>query len=464
MLSRKFLTKNLINSCLFSTNTVVKNALRACIVGSGPSGFYSSQYLLKHLPDCRIDLIEKLPVPFGLVRYGVAPDHPEVKNVINTFSKTAENPNFNFYGNISLGKDVSLNELRQLYDVVVLCYGSDVDSPLGIKGEDIKNVISAREFVGWYNGLPHLENFNPDLSGEEAILIGQGNVAIDVARILLTPIDILSKTDITEYALEALSRSKIKKVYLVGRRGPLQAAFTIAELREMLKLPNTDTYWRQTDFEGIPEKIDSLPRPRKRITELMVKSLNEAKQSSNNKKFLPVFFRSPTQFIGNDKVESVEFSINILENESAVATDKSESLQTQLVCRSIGYKSISVDASINFDDKLGRVINKEGRVLKKNSNEVDVGLYVAGWLGTGPSGVILTTMNNAFKISHTIIDDFRNGIIKCDTNKTGIDPRNYPCITWTDWLKIDKEETERGHKVNKPREKIVSIKEMLSIV
>jgi adrenodoxin-NADP+ reductase len=251
----------------------------------------------------------------------------------------------------------------------------------------------------------------------------------------------------------------------VGRRGPLQAAYTIAELREMLKLSSVDTIWRPADFEGIPEKIESLARPRKRITELMVKSLNEAKQSESNRKFLPIFFRSPTQINGDEKVQSVDFSINVLENDCAVATDKSETLQTQLVCRSIGYKSISVDASINFDDKRGRVINQDGRVLKKSAGEVvDVGLYVAGWLGTGPSGVILTTMNNAFKISQTIIDDVKSGVLKSDSNRTGLNPKNYQTVTWTDWLKIDKEETERGQKMNKPREKIVSIREMLSIV
>lgn len=167
------------NQLFYSTES--SKVIKACIVGSGPSGFYSAQYILKHLPNSQVDLIEKLPVPFGLVRFGVAPDHPEVKNVLHSFTKTAENPNFRFFGNLALGRDVTLNQLRQSYDVVLLSYGADIDAQLNVPGENLKNVVSAREFVGWYNGIPHLK-FNPDLSGENVVLLGQGNVAIDVAR------------------------------------------------------------------------------------------------------------------------------------------------------------------------------------------------------------------------------------------------------------------------------------------
>lgn len=167
------------NSLRYST---AANKIKTCIIGGGPAGFYSAQYILKHLPNSQVDLIEKLPVPFGLVRFGVAPDHPEVKNVINTFTKTAENPNFRFFGNLALGKDISLEELRNSYDIVLLTYGADIDAQLNIPGEGNKNVIPARKFVGWYNGLPGLERLNPDLSGENVVLLGQGNVAVDVAR------------------------------------------------------------------------------------------------------------------------------------------------------------------------------------------------------------------------------------------------------------------------------------------
>ena len=179
--SRLLIGVNQRSSCL-RYSTAADKTIKTCIVGGGPAGFYAAQYILKHLPNSQVDLIEKLPVPFGLVRFGVAPDHPEVKNVINTFTKTAENPNFRFFGNLTLGKDVSLKELRNAYDIVLLTYGADIDATLDIPGEENKNVIPAREFVGWYNGLPGLEQLNPDLSGENVVLLGQGNVAVDVAR------------------------------------------------------------------------------------------------------------------------------------------------------------------------------------------------------------------------------------------------------------------------------------------
>jgi adrenodoxin-NADP+ reductase len=257
---------------------------------------------------------------------------------------------------------------------------------LNIPGEDKANVISAREFVGWYNGLPDHDHFNPDLSGDTAILLGQGNVAVDVARVLLAPIDELKKTDITENALEALSRSKINKAYFAGRRGPLQAAFTIAELREMLKMTNIDTIWRAEDFSGVSEQIEQLPRPRKRMTELMMKSLEESKTSEGKRNFLPIFFRSPVEIKGTSKVESVNFNVTKLVDNRALPTDDFECIEADLVCRSIGYRSISVDDSINFDAKRGHINNIGGRVPLKNSSQPDPGLYVAGWLGTGPSG------------------------------------------------------------------------------
>lgn len=283
-------------------------------------------------------------------------------------------------------------------------------------------------------------------------------------RILLSPIDDLRKTDITEHALEALSRSKIRKVHLVGRRGPLQAAFTIKELREMLKLANVDTVWRESDFTGVQAQVDSLPRPKKRITELMLKSMNEQKVASDRGNFLPIFFRSPIEVKGRSSVESVDFTMTKLVDNKAVSTDEVENIPAHLVCRSIGYKSISVDDSINFDEKRGMVKNVDGRVLKIGSHEADPGLYVAGWLATGPSGVILTTMNNAFGVAQTIVHDVQSGAIKSDSIKPGIDPTQHRIVTWRDWQKIDASEVENGKISNKPREKILNTEEMMKIV
>lgn len=247
---------------------------------------------------------------------------------------------------------------------------------------------------------------------------------------------------------------------MVGRRGPLQAAFTIAELREMLKLPNVTTKWRADDFKDIPE-LDKLARPRKRITELMLKSLNEPSEEKE-RKFYPIFFRSPIKInSSNGHVSSVDFCVNDLIDNQSMPTDKQENIDGQLVCRSIGYKSICVDNSLNFDSKKGRVNNLNGRVLKK-SDEIDYGLYVSGWLGTGPSGVILTTMNNGFAVAQAVIDDFKAGKIS-KGDKNGIEAKNFRAVMWKDWERIDKAEVERGKNLNKPREKIHSIEEMLKI-
>lgn len=283
-------------------------------------------------------------------------------------------------------------------------------------------------------------------------------------RVLLSSVDELRKTDMTEHALEALSRSKIRNVHLVGRRGPLQAAFAIKELREILNLPNVDTVWREQDFTGVQGVVHSLPRPKRRIAELMLKNMNERKAASDKTNFLPVFFRSPKEVKGSSSVESVDFTMTKLVDNKAVPTGEVENIPAQLVCRSIGYKSISVDDSINFDEKREMVKNVDGRVLKKDSSEPDPGLYVAGWLATGPSGVILTTMNNAFGVAQTIIDDIRSGAINIDSIKPGIDPKERRIVTWQDWQKIDEREIEDGKNYSKPREKILNIEEMMKIV
>ncbi|XP_017068942.1 NADPH:adrenodoxin oxidoreductase, mitochondrial [Drosophila eugracilis] len=433
---------------------------RICIVGAGPAGFYAAQLILKQLDDCVVDVVEKLPVPFGLVRFGVAPDHPEVKNVINTFTKTADHPRLRYFGNISLGMDVSLQELRNRYHAVLLTYGADKDRQLELENEQQGNVISARKFVAWYNGLPGAENLAPDLSGRDVTIVGQGNVAVDVARMLLSPLDALKTTDTTEYALEALSRSQVERVHLVGRRGPLQAAFTIKELREMLKLPNVETRWRTDDFSGIDLQLDKLQRPRKRLTELMLKSLKEQGRSSGSKQFLPIFLRAPKAINPGE----MEFSVTELQQESAVATSSTERLPSHLILRSIGYKSSCVDSGINFDNRRGRVHNIDGRVLKNDdSGKVDPGLYVAGWLGTGPTGVIVTTMNGAFAVAKSICDDITTKIVDTTSMKPGYDTVGKRVVSWDGWRRINEFECEVGKSKGKPREKIVSIENMLQV-
>lgn len=357
---------------------------------------------------------------------------------------------------------------------------------MGINDEDT-NVISARKFVAWYNGLPDgqhsFELIERQLRECKTVtLIGQGNVAVDVARILLSPIDSLSKTDITSRALATLAECNIRNVQLIGRRGPLQAAFTIKELREMLNLPNVSTIWRESDFSSIDDHILSkLPRPKKRIMELMLRNLNMPTDSSSMEKtkhFSPIFFRSPKHLECLNDEKRLQLTINRLsDSDAAIPTNDTETIHTNLILRSIGYKSVNVthiEDSLNFDNGKGLVRNHQGRVLKSidqksitssgADDKYERGLYVSGWLGTGPTGVILTTMNNSFLVAKNICDDIQSGYIDGLT-KPGLKLANYTsAITWQDWLKIDAYETELGTLSGKPREKLLSTSKMLEIL
>ncbi|XP_034881974.1 NADPH:adrenodoxin oxidoreductase, mitochondrial isoform X3 [Mirounga angustirostris] len=294
-----------------------------CVVGSGPAGFYTAQHLLKHHPRAHVDIYEKQLVPFGLVRFGVAPDHPEVKNVINTFTQTARSDRCAFRGNVAVGRDVAVSELRAAYHAVVLSYGAEDHQALEIPGEELPGVFSARAFVGWYNGLPENRELAPDLSCDTAVILGQGNVALDVARILLTPPEHLEKTDITEAALGVLRQSRVKTVWIVGRRGPLQVAFTIKELREMIQLPGTRPILDPVDFLGLQDRIKEVPRQRKRLTELLLRTATEkpgveeaARQALASRTWGLRFFRSPQRVLPSPdgrRVAGVHLAVTRLE-------------------------------------------------------------------------------------------------------------------------------------------------------
>ncbi|XP_077481867.1 NADPH:adrenodoxin oxidoreductase, mitochondrial [Stigmatopora argus] len=454
------------------------SSTKVCVVGSGPAGFYTAQHLLKARQDVEVDIYERLPVPFGLVRFGVAPDHPEVKNVINSFTQTAKHARCHFYGNVNIGKDVSVEELRQAYHAVILSYGAEGNRRMGIPGEDLPGVYSAKDFVGWYNGLPSCRDLSPDLSPETAVILGQGNVALDVARILLSPIDMLKKTDIAQPALEALMESKVRRVLIVGRRGPMQVACTIKELREMVKLPATRPEMLQADFVGVSEALSDLPRPRKRLTELMLKSATELsadeererrKQSSRSWGFR--FFRSPVQIRPNSdgsRVEAVRLAVNRLEGSGeaarAVLTGELEDVTCGLVVSSIGYKSLPIDPAVPFDPDKAIVPNQMGRVHQAP------GLYCSGWLKTGPTGVIATTLNNSFDTAKSLIEDMNSGNLDTSAAKPGAESittllakRGVKQVTFSDWEKIDELETRKGEAMGKPREKLLTVEAMLQV-
>ncbi|XP_034415310.1 NADPH:adrenodoxin oxidoreductase, mitochondrial [Cyclopterus lumpus] len=451
---------------------------KVCIVGSGPAGFYTAQQLIKARQDVEVDIYERLPVPFGLVRFGVAPDHPEVKNVINTFTQTARQSRCSFYGNVDVGTDVSVEELRQAYHAVVLSYGAEGNRTMGVPGEDLAGVHAAKDFVGWYNGLPSCRQLRPDLSSETAVILGQGNVALDVARVLLSPLDILKMTDITQPALEALAESQVRRVLIVGRRGPVQVACTVKEVREMVNLPNARPEMVGADFEGVAEALKDLPRPRKRLTELMLKTALEVPGEKEQQRRSEAshawgfrFFRSPVEILADperSRTAGIRLAVNRLEGSGegarAVLTGEVEDVTCGLVISSIGYKSLPIDPSLPFDSRKAIVLNNMGRVQRA------AGLYCSGWLKTGPTGVIATTMNNSFDTARSLVEDMDLGTLDVSVVKPGsqsvaalLEKRGVKPVTFSDWEKIDRVELSRGEAVGKPREKLLTVEEMLQV-
>uniref|UniRef100_A0A8C3GB55 NADPH:adrenodoxin oxidoreductase, mitochondrial n=1 Tax=Cyclopterus lumpus TaxID=8103 RepID=A0A8C3GB55_CYCLU len=410
---------------------------KVCIVGSGPAGFYTAQQLIKARQDVEVDIYERLPVPFGLVRFGVAPDHPEVKS-----------------------------------------YGAEGNRTMGVPGEDLAGVHAAKDFVGWYNGLPSCRQLRPDLSSETAVILGQGNVALDVARVLLSPLDILKMTDITQPALEALAESQVRRVLIVGRRGPVQVACTVKEVREMVNLPNARPEMVGADFEGVAEALKDLPRPRKRLTELMLKTALEVPGEKEQQRRSEAshawgfrFFRSPVEILADperSRTAGIRLAVNRLEGSGegarAVLTGEVEDVTCGLVISSIGYKSLPIDPSLPFDSRKAIVLNNMGRVQRA------AGLYCSGWLKTGPTGVIATTMNNSFDTARSLVEDMDLGTLDVSVVKPGsqsvaalLEKRGVKPVTFSDWEKIDRVELSRGEAVGKPREKLLTVEEMLQV-
>ncbi|NXA36018.1 ADRO protein, partial [Eudromia elegans] len=449
---------------------------RLCVVGSGPAGFYTAQHLLKHHDRAQVDIYEKLPVPFGLVRFGVAPDHPEVKNVINTFTQTARSDRCSYYGNVAVGKDVTVGELQQAYHAVVLSYGAEDNRVLGIPGENLAGVYSARAFVGWYNGLPENQHLKPDLSCETALILGHGNVALDVARILLSPLDLLRKTDITASSLAALACSKVKHVWLVGRRGPLQVAFTIKELREMINLPGARPVLDPSDFTGLRDAVKDAPRPRKRLTELMIQTAlekpGEKPVAAAAREWGLRFQRSPQEVLptaDGTRARGVRMALTRLQGSGdaakAVPTGEVEELECGLVLSSIGYRSLPLDPAVPFDPQHGVIPNSSGRVRGAP------GLYCSGWVKRGPTGVIITTMNDSFDTAQSVLEDLQAGVLDVSAPREGfgavgsiLHSRGVRPVSFSDWEKIDAAEVARGKAAGKPREKIVDPEEMLQLI
>ena len=449
-----------------------ENPLRVAVVGSGPSGFYAAESLLQSDKKVLVDMFERLPAPYGLVRYGVAPDHPKIKNVIKIYERIAETPGFAFLGNVTIGRDISIQELRNFYDVILLAYGAPSDRNLGIPGEDLHGSYTATEFVAWYNGHPDYRDRKFDLSGKVAVVIGQGNVAADVCRILCKTPEELKNTDIASYALEALAQSKVQEVHMVGRRGPAQAAFTPIEIREFGELADCDPVVSPAELELNPASRAELEIAKELTRKKNIETLQKFASlgaSSKRKKFFVRFLRSPVEIKGGGRVERIVLEKNRLEGEpgrqKAKGTGEKEEMACGLLFRSVGYHGVPTPG-VPFDERAGVIPNHEGRVTE--SERVVPGLYAAGWIKRGPTGVIGTNKADSNETVRHILEDAPQlpPATRRDTRALleSLKKKGVRVVSFPDWKRIDAREIARGVPAGKPREKFTSVAEMFSVL
>ncbi len=454
-------------------------AFHVAIVGSGPSGFFAAASLLKAADsaqdaehfDVRVDMLEMLPTPWGLVRSGVAPDHPKIKSISKQFEKTAEDPRFRFFGNIAVGEHVEPAELAERYDAVIYAIGTQSDRSLNIPGEGLRGSVAAVDFVGWYNAHPHFEQATPDLSGARAVVVGNGNVALDVARILVTDPDALATTDIADHALESLRPRGVEEVVIIGRRGPLQSAFTTLELRELADLEGVDVIVDPADLESITdEDLEAAGKTCKQNIKALRGYANHAGREPRpgHRRMVFRFLTSPIEINGDDKVESIVLGRNELvtdENGRVAAKDTGdrEELPVQLVVRSVGYRGVPT-AGLPFDEKSATIPHRHGRVEGRRNE------YVVGWIKRGPSGVIGTNKKDSQDTVDTLIGDLTGATELADFPDDHADQlaewlasRQPKLVTDAHWKLIDEHERSAGEPHGRPRVKLPSLAKLLQI-
>jgi ferredoxin--NADP+ reductase len=426
-------------------------ALRVAIVGSGPAGFYAAGPLLGADVPVEVDMFERLPTPWGLVRLGVAPDHPKIKSVSRAFEKISAQPGFRFFGNVEVGRDLSHEELCEHYDAVVYAVGAQSDRHMGIPGEDLPGSWPATEFVAWYNGHPDFQELEFDLSVERAVVIGNGNVAVDVARMLALTAEELAPTDTTDAANDAIASAGIKEIVMIGRRGPAQAAFTTPELQELGELAGADVIVDFADLEGAEPKDTNAERNLE-----VLRAFAAREPAGKPKRLVLRFFTSPVALAGDERVEAVELVRNTLDSElRAVPTAEHETLPAGIVFRSVGYRGVELPG-VPFDERSGTVPNDRGRV--------DPGVYVTGWIKRGPSGVIGTNKKDASETVELLLEDLRDGPRK-DRPAGEIEAllmeRGIRFVLYPGWTSIDELERAAGEKLGRPRVKLVTWDELL---
>ncbi len=452
--------------------------LRVAVVGAGPAGFYTAEHLLRQTAVVvQVDLFDRLPTPYGLVRFGVAPDHQKIKSVTATFDRTAAHPGFRFFGHVELGKDITLEDLRAHYHQIVYTTGAQTDRRMGVPGEDLRGSHPATDFVAWYNGHPDYREHRFDLSRERVAVVGVGNVAVDVVRILCRTADELATTDISDDALDALRASRVREVYLLGRRGPAQAAFTNPEIRELGELPGADV-------TAVPEEVEldalsraELERTGDRGMARKVEILQEYARrvpAGRPRRLVVRFLVSPVALVGDEAgaVAGLRLARNELQATPAGTlqarpTGAVEELPVGLVFRSVGYRGVAIPG-VPFHDAWGVILNDRGRVLEPDSRQPRVGEYAAGWIKRGPTGVIGTNKPDAAETVACMLEDAAAGRTLAPTDpdagaaETMVRQRQPEFVSWRDWRRLDELEVARGRAAGRPRVKFTRVEEMLA--
>lgn len=452
------------------------NPLRVAIIGSGPSGFYAAEALFKSDLTVEIDMYDRLPTPYGLVRGGVAPDHQKIKSVTKVYDKIADNPRFRFYGNVDIGTDISHDDLLNHYHQIVYAVGAQTDRRLDIPGEDLSGSHPATEFVAWYNGHPDYRDLEFDLNQETAIVVGVGNVAMDVARILARSHAELFETDIADYALEALQKSNIKKIYILGRRGPAQAAFTNPEIKELGEMEEAEIIIDPSEVTLDEYSQDYLvtanDRAAVRNVEIMTTYSQRQPDTAKPKQIILRFLASPVEIIGTERVEAVKIVKNELTKDSRGnlrprATDQYETISAGLIFRSVGYRGVPLPG-VPFREDWGTIPNDMGRIIELETKEPVVGEYAVGWIKRGPSGIIGTNKPDSVETVQSMLDDAKSGKVlspiapKVEDVENLLKDRHIRYVSYADWRILDQIEQERGAEVGRMRLKFTQIEEMLT--
>lgn len=422
------------------------------IIGSGPAGFYCAEAICKKAPEVRVDIIDRLPTPYGLVRSGVAPDHQGTKNVWRVFDRTAKREQVRFIGNVEVGRDVSVDELLEVYDAVVLAIGALVDRKLGIEGEDLPGVYGSGAITAWYNGHPDFADATPELRGPGIAVIGNGNVAVDVVRVLGRTRAEMAVTDLPEYAMRAIEESDFTEVYMLGRRGPMEASFTTAELRELGDMAETVAV---VDAAQLPESAEADDPKQQKLKEKILQTLrgySENAPDSKPKRLHMRFFASPTRILGEDHVEGLEIAVTKVENGRAVVTDERYVLPVGTVISAIGYTAMPLEG-VPISDWGTCYANDEGKIRDR--------LWAVGWAKRGPSGVIATNRQDSGQVAHMLLNELTG---EPRPGPSGLDhllgQRGAAPVHYSHWERIDELERSRAAE-GSPRSKITSLDELL---